>query len=130
VKLLLDEHYSPVIAEHLRRPGYDVIPVAERTDAAAAELRSVPDEDLLRWAATHGRILVTEDVGDFMPIHRAFLQRGQLHAGILFTSPERFSRSSAGVGAIVTALSEFIDEHEANQITGDIAWLQPAQQTY
>lgn len=45
LKLLIDEMYTPVIAEQLRERGGDVEAVAER-----AELRALPDEDLFSLA--------------------------------------------------------------------------------
>jgi len=92
VKLLLDEHYSPAIAEQLQKRGYDVLPVAERSRVEHAHLRQRSDEDLLRWARDEGRVLVTENVRDFMSLHRTFLARGDVYAGILFTSPRAFPR--------------------------------------
>jgi len=123
VKLVLDEHYSPAVAEQLRLRGYDVIPVAERVAADLAQLRRKSDEELLRWAGGESRILVTENVRDFMAIHHAFLVRGEPHAGILFTSPRRFPRYTGAVGLLVGALAAFVDRHDATALVGDIAWL-------
>ncbi len=124
MKLVLDEHYSPAIAEQLQLRGYDVISVAERVIAELTHLRRKPDEELLRWAGDEGRVLVTENVRDFMPIHHAFLARGELHAGILFTSPRRFPRRAGAVGALVSALAAFMGRHDASALVGDVAWLQ------
>jgi hypothetical protein len=123
VKLVLDEHYSPAIAEQLRQWGYDVIPVTERVEATLAELRRKPDEELLRWSHAEGRVLVTENIRDFMRLHHAFLERGELHSGLLFTSPSKFPRRSDTIGLLVTALAEFMDQHDASAIVGDVAWL-------
>jgi predicted nuclease of predicted toxin-antitoxin system len=123
VKLLLDEHYSPAIAEQLQERGYDVIPVAERSGAAHAHLRQRSDEELLHWARHDGRVLVTENVRDFMPLHQAFLARGDVHAGILFTSPGKFPRRTAAVGSLITALAAFLDRRPAEAMAGDTAWL-------
>lgn len=124
MKLVLDEHYSPAIAEQLRLRGYDVLPVAERVGAELAQLRRMPDEELLRWARGERRILVTENVRDFMAIHHAFLARGEPHAGILFTSPRKFPRRTGAVGVLVSALATFMDRHDASALMGDVTWLQ------
>ncbi len=123
MKLLLDEHYSPAIAEQLQKRGYDVLPVAERGRIEHAHLRQQSDEDLLRWARDEGRVLVTENVRDFMPLHQAFLTRGDVHAGILFTSPRTFPRRTDAMGSLITALGAFLDSHLTDTIVGDIAWL-------
>lgn len=123
MRLLLDEHYSAAIAEQLQKRGVDAIPVAEHVDAAVAELRGTPDEELLRWARQQGRVLVTENVRDFMPIHRRFLERGEAHAGIIFTSPRRFPRRSQALGLLVKALAERALDPNASELEGDVAWL-------
>jgi len=67
LKLALDEMYAAAaaVAEQLRRRDHDVIAVAERAD-----LRGTPDENLLAWARTEDRALVTDNQRDFIPIHR------------------------------------------------------------
>jgi hypothetical protein len=74
-------------------------------------LRQQTDEELLRWARSEERVLVTENVRDFMPIHQAFLARGDHHAGILFTSPRKFPRRTDTIGTLITALADFLDTH-------------------
>jgi predicted nuclease of predicted toxin-antitoxin system len=123
VRLLLDEHYSFAIAEQLQQRGIDAISVAEHVAASAAELRGTPDEELLRWARQQGRVLVTENVRDFMPIHRRFLERGESHAGIIFTPPRRFPRHSGAFGLLVKALAEHALSTDTPDLEGDVAWL-------
>lgn len=123
MRLVLEEHFSPAIAEQLQHRGYDVVSVAERVAVARSPLRRRPDEDLIRWAHGENRVLVTENVCDFMPIHHGFLGRGEAHAGILFTSHRQFPRSADAIGTLVRALASFIDENTADGVRGDIAWL-------
>jgi len=79
LKLLLDEMYTAAVAEQLRQRDHDVIAVAERTD-----LRGTPDEDLLAWAQTEDRALVTDNQRDFIPIHHSRIAV----SGIATVSPE------------------------------------------
>lgn len=123
MRLLLDEHYSFTIAEQLQKRGVDAIPVAEHVAASVAELRGTPDEELLRWARHQRRVLVTENVRDFMPIHQQFLERGELHAGIIFTSPRRFPRHGQAFGLLVKALAEYALSTDTPDLEGDVAWL-------
>lgn len=119
MKLVLDEHYSPTDALQLRERGYDVIAVVE-----SAELRQLPDEELLRWAQRDRRVVVTENVRDFMVLHRAFLNGGELHAGMLFTSPHAFPRRTGAVGHLIDALSAFLEDHAGTEsLDSDVAWL-------
>jgi predicted nuclease of predicted toxin-antitoxin system len=119
VRLLLDEHFSFRIAEQLRKRGFDVLAVAERADH-----RQLTDEDLLRWAHTDKRAVVTENVQDFLPIHGEFLNHGEPHSGIVLTSPHKFSRSTAGIGTLVTALAELLQERGSEgALQSDVLWL-------
>jgi hypothetical protein len=58
-----------------------------------------------------------------MPIHEAFLTRGEAHAGIIFTTHRKFPRHSGGIGLLITALAVFMDDHEAAGLESDVAWL-------
>ncbi|MDR1189529.1 MAG: DUF5615 family PIN-like protein [Bifidobacteriaceae bacterium] len=62
-KLLLDEHYAPLIARSLREQGHDCLAVAE-----LPELTGRSDSALFVWAASAGRRIVTENVRDFRPL--------------------------------------------------------------
>lgn len=63
MKLLLDEMYWPVLADQLALRGHDVI-----SATADASLTGMSDEDLFTAAQVAGRTIVTENVGDFIPI--------------------------------------------------------------
>jgi hypothetical protein len=54
-----------------------------------------PDEDHLRYATEHGRILYSFNAADFCRIHQQWLSSGKSHAGILLTHQHR--RHSIGV---------------------------------
>jgi predicted nuclease of predicted toxin-antitoxin system len=119
VRLLLDEHFSFRIAEQLRRRGFDVLAVAERAD-----LRQMSDQDLLRCAHRDERAVVTENVQDFLPIHGEFLNHGEPHSGIVLTSPHKFSRSTAGIGTLVTALARLLEQRgNERALQSDVLWL-------
>ena len=90
MKLLLDTHHSPRAAERLRDEGYDVTAAAE--DRLLATLS---DEELLREAARDGRALVTENARDFDRIVRSWAAAGEHHAGVVFTSPRRYTVAAA-----------------------------------
>jgi predicted nuclease of predicted toxin-antitoxin system len=105
LRLLLDEMYTAAIAEQLRERDHDVIAVAERAD-----LRGTPDEDLLAWARTEDRALVTDNQRDFIPIHRRAIASDHDHKGLILTNNRRFPRGQpATTGKLVVALEEFLD---------------------
>ncbi len=104
MKLLLDEMYATAVAEQLRERDRDVVAVAERAD-----LRGSPDEDLLAWAQTEDRVLVTDNQRDFIPIHHRRIASGNDHQGLILTTNRRFPRGQpATTGRLVVVLDEFL----------------------
>jgi hypothetical protein len=116
-RLLLDEMFSPQIAPELGRHGHDVVAVA-----ADPELAGLPDEQVLEWATSQGRRLVTENVKDHEVLRRAAAAQGRTHAGLLYCSPRRFPRDRRFAGALVVALDKLA---AAGQLPGpdDVGWL-------
>ena len=121
MRLLLDEHYPSMIAEQLRRHGFDVIAVEETGFATAGGMRGLSDEPLLRRATAEGRVLVSENIRDLVPLHRSFLPRGEAHAGIILTASRSYSRRRDAVGRLIRALAAFIENHES--LACEIVWL-------
>jgi hypothetical protein len=113
VKALLDEMVPPVIARQLRDRGHDVIAVAER-----AELRSLPDHEILAFARAHGRVVVTRDRADYLQLDREMRANGQEHAGLVLVS-SRFA--PAAIGPLVTALDVVLST--AAPYPGFVHWL-------
>ena len=123
MRLLLDEHYSPRIAEQLRRRGHDVVAARERP-----ELRGLSDEVLFALMASEGRAILTEDASDFLPIVRAATVRGTDHFGVMLTSPRQFPRTSRAIGRLIAALDAFLVAHSAaDALRGQSWWLEPVR---
>jgi len=119
VKLLLDEMHAPSIADALTKDSLDVVAVA-----SVADLRGVPDADLLAHAASSGRALVTENIVDFAPLANQWATEDRPHAGLIFTNPKRFNRATlAYPGNLMAALRSF---HDDPPVDGQswIWWLQ------
>lgn len=106
MKLLLDEMWTHVIAEQLRRRGHDVVAVVERDDLAGKS-----DDVIFRTAQQELRVLVTDNEDDFCPIVADELSRGRTHVGIILTTNRRYSRHSpAIIGRMVNALIKLLEE--------------------
>jgi Domain of unknown function (DUF5615) len=82
--LLLDEMFSPRLAESLQESGFDVVAVAGHPILAAAS-----DAQVAAWAAGEDRRVVTENVGDFVPL----LATTEPPLRLLLTSSRRYPRS-------------------------------------
>jgi hypothetical protein len=119
IQLLLDEMFSPRIAEALREREYKVVALVE-----SPEMRAMPDEEVFAWVATRRCWLLTENVKDFQPIKLRALQANAPIAGLLFTSSRTFPRSRQHIGPLVDALDVWLAKGlPEHPIIED--WLQP-----
>lgn len=122
MRLLLDEHFSSVIAEELRRRGVDAVAIQrERPD-----LEGEDDEVVLHSATAERRVVVTNNVRDYAPLVEEFGLRGELQFGVLFTDDETFPRSELGIGAIVRALAAFVAAAENEELLNSCRYLPQA----
>ena len=101
--LLLDEMFSDDIAQQLRARGYDVI-----SAVADSALVGLPDEQVLAYAATEGRALVTANIKDFVPLDSRYRAAGQSHAGLILVSTKTFPQNRGFPAAITTALATLL----------------------
>lgn len=113
--LLLDEMFSPALAEALRADGFDVLAVAGHPLLATAS-----DPQLAAWARENERRIVTENVRDFAPLLRQDPPPGQAPVRVLFTSPRRFPRSRRNPAPLHHALRTWL---AADQPRADEEWL-------
>lgn len=104
MKLVLDEHVSPAIAQELRVRGHDVVAALE------AGLGGKPDADVMDWAVSQGRAVATADYADFRGLHDLYLSRGEPHFGVLYI-PIRFPLTRAGFGKLVREIAAFMKEN-------------------
>lgn len=82
-RLYADEHFPRIVSELLRNMGHNVLTVQEAGNANLG----IPDEDVLAFAVSNSRAIVTINRFDFVRLHR--LQPN--HAGIIVCSndPDR-----------------------------------------
>lgn len=96
MRLLLDANLSPRgVAAPLRALGHDVRALAEEPAVQALD-----DPAVLDLAASEGRILVTRNSRDFVPILREWAEAGRGHAGCILIwtlDHSRFAEIVAGV---------------------------------
>jgi hypothetical protein len=118
--LLLDEMHAPAVAAALHDRGHDVLAVVEQD-----ELRALTDEELFRWAAEHGRRIVTENVKDFAPLLRRAEELGRPGAPLLFTSSRAFPRSRRNPGPLINAIDAWLRAADVNEPPLE-DWLQHA----
>ena len=118
MRLLLDEHFSPQIAESLRARGHDVRAVA------ASELSGLADRMVVSTARDQGRAVVTENIADFLAITVELAHVGAHHPGVILTTDRRFPRSRRGFGLLVEALDALLVAYpDPDALTDRVIWL-------
>ncbi|MCL1469541.1 DUF5615 family PIN-like protein [Argonema antarcticum] len=91
-----DENFPLPVVELLRAFGHDVLTAQE---AGNANLR-IPDEDVLAFAVSNERVVLTRNRGDFIQLHR--LQVG--HAGIIVCKQDdNFERQARRINEAISA---------------------------
>jgi hypothetical protein len=119
LRLLLDEMYPARITEGLRARGHDAIAVVERP-----ELRNASDADLFAVAQRERRVVVTENVPDFVPVANDHDARGEAHHGLVLVHAGKYPRGDRRtIGAMVTALDALATRYPADDPTNMREWL-------
>ncbi|MEG4031589.1 MULTISPECIES: DUF5615 family PIN-like protein [unclassified Microcoleus] len=80
-RLYADEQYPYPVVELLRALGHDVLTVQE----AGRANQKIPDSDVLAFATSEKRAVITENRKDFFRLHRI----QSLHAGIIACTNDR-----------------------------------------
>lgn len=80
-RLYADEQYPYPVVEFLRALGHDVLTVQE----AGKANQKIPDPDVLAFATSENRAVITENRKDFFRLHR--IQPD--HAGIIACTNDR-----------------------------------------
>ncbi len=81
-------------------------------------LAGVDDEAQLRAARDAGRVLVTNNICDFVPLHHQWIAEGRPHAGVVVFPQQVFS-----VGEIVRRLAKFVHTLSAEEMQNRLEWL-------
>src|ERR1019366_380090 len=113
LKLLLDEHISPAVANGLRRRnrGVEIRYMVEWEDG---RFLGQEDSACLREAATQGLTLVTYDRRSIPPLLKTWAEEERMHGGVVFVDEKTIS--PANMGALVWALTSLARE------TGNWDW--------
>lgn len=106
MKLLLDEMFSGVLAQQLRRRGHDVVGIQ---DPGCARLQGASDRDVFEAALAEHRTIVTEDVSGFRSLEISAVAEGRAVPHFIFTTDRQFPRGEpATLGRLVRALDELL----------------------
>ena len=101
LKLLLDEHVPPALAEELprHRPGIAVVALQ---DFEGGALLGARDDRILAAAAAGGWTLLTYDQRTIPSVLMAWGEQGAAHGGVIFV--DRKTLQPSDVGGLLRAL--------------------------
>src|ERR1700739_2199053 len=107
LKLLLDEHISPDVAEGLRRRTRLLI-VHCMAEWENGEFLGQEDSSCLQQAERQGSTLVAYDRRPIPPLLKPWAEEGRDHGGVIFVDDKTIS--PADIGGLVRALTRLFQE--------------------
>jgi hypothetical protein len=107
LKLLLDEHISPDVAEGLRRRNRRLV-VRYIAEWEGGDFLGRDDSACLEQAARQGLTLVTYDRRTIPPLLKTLAEEERTHGGIVFVDEKTIS--PADIGGLVRALKQLSKE--------------------
>lgn len=107
LRLLLDEHISPAVAEGLARRNRKLV-VRYIVEWERGAFLGKDDSACLNEAARQGLTLVTYDRRTIPPLLKVWAEEGQPHGGVIFVDEETILPSD--IGGLIRALAGLIDK--------------------
>lgn len=95
LRLLLDEHISPVVARELRARHPELFVVGVQEWQGGIHL-GLPDGDLLTLAREEGLTLVTYDLRTIAPLLKRWAESGTAHGGVIFVDGKTVAPNDFG----------------------------------
>ncbi|MBA2506399.1 MAG: DUF5615 family PIN-like protein [Thermoleophilaceae bacterium] len=85
-------------------------------------LRKSPDAEVFALAQSEGRVTVTYNIRDFMPLHSQYMAESKSHHGLILLTESRFPQRAAGTfGHIIEGIAGFAKTQQGQSFTH---WLQ------
>ena len=113
LKLLLDEHISPEVANGVQRRNQSLV-VHSLVEWESGNFLGKEDSVCLLEAAKQPLTLVTYDRRTIPPLLKLWAEEGRAHGGVIFVDEKTIS--PANIGGLVRALISLADE------AGEMDW--------
>ena len=121
LKLLLDEHISPAVADGLRRRSRRLV-VFCLVEWEDGEFLGQQDSACLRQAAAQRLTLVTYDRRTIPPLLKAWGEEGRKHGGVIFVDEKTILPSDTG--GLIRSLSDLSRKTSKWDWTNRVCFLQ------
>jgi hypothetical protein len=120
LRLLLDEHLSPDIAEglHRRRKNLTIHGLAKWE---GGRFFGFSDEAMLKEAAAQKLTLVTYDLKTIPPLLKAWIEAGRDHGGVIFVDNKTIPSSDRG--RLIRALQKVVEDAGQDDWTNQVCFL-------
>jgi hypothetical protein len=113
IRIQLDEDcQATTLAAALEQHGIDL----KTTNQLG--LAGVSDEKQLDVASGAGRVLVSNNISDFVPLHARWIREGRTHSGIIVFPQQEFS-----TGEAVRRLARIVHTITAEDMRNRLEWL-------
>lgn len=123
LRLLLDEHLSPVIGQQLRR-HHPLIAITSMHEWHDGVYLGVDDEDILKAAHAEKLTLITYDQQTIKPLLRRWGAAGDDHSGVVFVSNRTIA--SQNFGGLVRAIGDLWEQERDEEWLNRVRYLEIA----
>ena len=120
LRLLLDEHLSPDIAEGLRRRRKNLM-IHGLAEWEGGRFLGLSDEAILEEAAIQQLTLVTYDLKTIPPLLKAWIEAGRDHGGVIFVDNKTIPSSNRG--GLIRALQKIAENAGQDDWTNQVYFL-------
>ena len=122
MRLLLDIHISPAVAQALAADQIDAVSLRDWRDK---RFRAASDEEILAEAYIEGRVLVTYDKQTIPGIVARMGATGLSHAGVVLVDEQTVSQRD--IGGLIRAIGAFVKAEGDADWTGRLDYLRRYQ---
>lgn len=110
LKLHLNEHLSPRLAQQLRNYGFDV------TSSLEANMISKSDPEQLEFCCLEHRAILTFNKDHFSILHAEFMDKNKDHWGIILSTREP-------IGVLLHRLLRLLNSLSEDDLKNQVRWL-------
>jgi hypothetical protein len=114
IRLYADHNFDDRFSVDLRRHDFDMVLAREVGN------QMLSDEHHLVWTTEHGRVVLTHDLRDFVPLAKAWAFAGREHGGVILSAQPG---ESISYGILLRRLLRLLETVTADEMVNRVEWL-------